>query len=92
MTCTEERVPQRFQWMDTKGSLWQYGVCFPRVADSGYRYWVIYIPPLIQHFDNDPWEILGQMLGDIHEFHWIDNDYDWHPVEDLAEEMREVSE
>lgn len=87
MACTEERLPQRFKWRDAKGESWQYGVCFPRTSEPGYVYWAIHVGVSIDHFDSDPWETLGQVLGDVHEFHWIDNDYGWHPVEDLAEEM-----
>lgn len=28
-------------------------------------------------FEEAPWEMLGQVLGDIEEFEWIDNDYGW---------------
>ena len=28
-------------------------------------------------FTDDPWEIVGHILGEVAAFEWIDNDFDW---------------
>jgi hypothetical protein len=47
-------------------------------------------------FEDDPWEMMGHVIGDAAGFRWIDNDYDWSPtgaiccdtVYDHAEDFR----
>ena len=67
------RLPQRFQYRKTSCSDFEFGVCYP----MGKR-WRVDVGSGFGTFDDDPWEVLGQVLGDIEEFRWIDRDYGWH--------------
>lgn len=68
-----ERLPQRFRWKESGINAWRYGVCTPgttcwfvRASAAGHG-----------SFDNDPWESLGHIIGDVESFEWIDNDFGW---------------
>jgi hypothetical protein len=72
------RPPQRFKYRDRGGISWQFGACFP----VGGARWQIIAGKGFSLFDEDPWEIMGQILGDIEAFEWIDNDLGWHGYEE----------
>lgn len=69
----KERLPQRFRWKDQLSESWQYGVIMP-----GPRLWFIRCGVGHGSFRDDPWEILGTILGDAYAFEWIDNEHGWH--------------
>lgn len=72
-----DAFPQRFRYRKTADSRWKFGVAVPHPTD----------PPTWRieclnsrgsgGFDDDPWEILGHIIGDVAEFEWIDNDLGW---------------
>ena len=66
------RLPQRFLYRKTGCTEPDFGVCYP----IGKR-WHLTAGVGFAMFTSDPWEVLGQVLGDITEFRWIDNDYNW---------------
>lgn len=69
---TKERLPQRFRYQKQGCDGWDFGVCFP----MGQR-WSVQAGAGFGSFDNDPWEILGHIIGDVQSFFWIDNDCGW---------------
>lgn len=90
------RLPQRFQWMERNGGPWLNGIVVPSSdVDLGER-WHIRSHGMFGSFDDDPWEVMGQILGDIADLRWIDNDYGWQPksatccgtVHDSADDLR----
>ena len=76
MTSIQDRRPQRFRYRKRPGGIWQFGACFP-VEDAGTAWW--WIRTLTGHasFDDDPWEVLGHVIGYVTDFEWIDHDYGW---------------
>lgn len=66
------RLPQRFKYRKPGCREWDFGVCYP----MGKR-WRIQCGAGFSSFEEDPWEDLGQIIGDVTEFHWIDNDFGW---------------
>lgn len=72
-------VPQRFRYGTTKkgDGPTKFGCCIPFRAPNGWR-WYAVIPEGLALFDADPWESLGQLIGDAKWFEWIDNAHGWH--------------
>jgi hypothetical protein len=66
------RMPQRFRWKTQNDGDWKYGVVLP-----GGKVWHIRAGHGHGSFMDDPWEIMGHIIGDIAEFEWIDNDCGW---------------
>jgi hypothetical protein len=66
------RFPQRFKYRKPLCSGFDFGVCYP----MGKR-WRVDVGFGHGTFDTDPWESLGQILGEVEEFAWIDNDHNW---------------
>lgn len=69
---TKERLPQRFCYRKAGCNGWDYGVCLP-VGDL----WSVQAGAGFGSFEDDPWEIVGHIIGDVEAFEWIDNDFDW---------------
>ena len=69
---TATRQPQQFRYRHLCSDKWQYGVCIPR-SDK----WSVQAGMSSATFNDDPWEVLGQVLGYVTDFEWIDNDYGW---------------
>jgi hypothetical protein len=71
-----ERLPQRFRYRkpgcNYRYNGWDYGVCNP--CGDG---WESKSELGDAWFGDDPWEVLGQILGDVEAFEWIDNDFGW---------------
>lgn len=90
------RLPQRFQYRSNSSERWRDGVCFPMEC-HGVRYWSIRAGAGHGSFDDDPWEMVGRIIGDVSHFRWIDNDYGWLPAGgtccgttfDTADDLRE---
>lgn len=70
-----ERRPQRFRFRDSKTSNWRFGVCTP--VENGRWFAEVLLSKGFGSFDDEPWEVLGQILGAIEAFEWIDNDFGW---------------
>jgi len=68
----QERLPQRFRYRKHGCNRWDFGVCLPREKS-----WSVQAGAGFGSFTDDPWEILGHILGDVAAFEWIDNDYGW---------------
>lgn len=68
-----DKLPQRFRFL--KNGEWKYGVCYSFAAQ--WRI-MLFISAYFGSFDDDPWETMGQIIGDVERFEWIDNDYGWH--------------
>lgn len=68
----QQRLPQRFAFSNRNGSY--FGVCFP-FPDGRWR--IDTQRGGFGSFDDDPWEILGGIIGHCTEFAWIDNDFGW---------------
>jgi len=66
--------PQRFQWRALDGSPWRFGACF---YSPSCEWWEIKTESGYAHFEEDPWESMGNLIGDATEFEWIDNDMEW---------------
>lgn len=71
---SNERLPQRFRYREESGDQWEYGCCIPlALACGGWG-----INGLELHFDDNPWQVMGQWLcSPVECFQWIDNDYGW---------------
>jgi len=67
-----ERLAQRFRYRKTGCKEWEYGVCLPWKGK-----WAVLAFAGICSFNDDPWEIMGHVLGEVSAFEWIDNDYGW---------------
>lgn len=74
-----DRLPQRFQWKDTHDSNWRNGVVMP-CEDPADELWSIRAGHGFGSFQDEPWEVMGHIIGDAAAFRWIDNDYQWHPI------------
>lgn len=72
------RLPQRFQYRKDGNGQWENGVCIP-VVSGNHHYWRIWAGQGFSLFDDDPWEEMGLVLGDVSGFRWLDNDYGWSP-------------
>lgn len=72
------RLPQRFQYRRNGNGQWKNGVCMP-VVYGGHHCWLIRAENGFSSFDDDPWEAMGSVLGDVSGFRWLDNDYGWEP-------------
>jgi hypothetical protein len=70
------RIPQRFQWKKRFDDPWCNGIVFPCHRSE---LWQIDAGPGHGTFFEDPWEIMGAILGDAAAFRWIDNDHNWEP-------------
>jgi len=73
---SEFRIPQRFRVSYKHKPGWTFGYCYPIDCDQ----WQICVESGsgFASFDDDPWEILGQIIGgDVESFQWIDNDCGW---------------
>jgi hypothetical protein len=70
------RLPQRFQWKTRLDGPWLNGMAIPV---NGRKLWRIHAGPGHGTFFEDPWEIMGAILGDAPGFRWLDNDYEWEP-------------
>lgn len=68
-----ERLPQRFRFREASRSGWEYGVCFPTATG----HWRVSCGVGFGMFRDDPWELLGSILGDVAAMEWIDNDFNW---------------
>lgn len=67
-----ERVPQRFKYRSYPAAPWKYGVCMPRES-----LWQIYAERGHGSFSDDPWDVLGHIIGDAANVEWLDNDFGW---------------
>lgn len=67
-----QREPQQFRFRCLCSATWIYGVCIPRGNE-----WIAQAKNGSATFINDPWEALGQVLGYVVDFEWIDNDFGW---------------
>lgn len=67
-----DKLPQRFRWRDKGQSHWRWGVVMP-----GALMWHISAGFGHGSFDDDPWDMMGKIIGDVDEFQWLDNDYGW---------------
>jgi len=76
--CDPMRIPQRFQYKTEHGGAWKNGVCIPMVS-ADVEYWSIRAEKGFSSFDEDPWEQMGAVVGDVPSFRWLDNDYGWFP-------------
>ena len=74
------RLPQRFQWKDSHDQPWRNGIVFPNEREELGIWWSIRAGVGHGSFDDDPWEMMGHIIGDAAAFRWIDNDYDWEPL------------
>lgn len=76
-------LPQRFQYKKRGDDRWHFGCCVPQppvmTRTGPIEPWRILVADISYGFDETPWEILGQLIGDVTHFRWIDNDYAWHP-------------
>lgn len=66
------RLPQRFRWIERDGET-HYGACLPKPEG----WWAVTEFYSVRFYE-DPWENLGQVIGDAERFEWIDNDFNWH--------------
>lgn len=68
--------PQRFKWRDNLIRRWKFGVC---LWNCTHEVWEIHTfgHCNVVHFEEDPWEVIGQVVGDAHELVFIDNDFGW---------------
>lgn len=70
-----ERLPQRFKFKARGESNDRFGVCFPNTDGT----WTATTSDgMACEFDDCPWDVLGQMVGDCVDFAWIDRDARWH--------------
>lgn len=71
-----EHPPQRFRWRTRGYARWKYGCC---VHMPTWERWMIHTFGLTGEFtfESDPWEVMGQVLCDVAEFQWLDNDLNW---------------
>ena len=69
--------PQRFRWLTPGTTRWRFGACLYALA---FDLWEIHTfgHQRVMTFEEDPWEILGQVIGDVDKFEWIDNEMEWH--------------
>lgn len=67
-----ERLPQRFRYRKYGCNGWDFGVCLPMG-----EMWIVNAGSGFGSFDDDPWEIIGHIIGDTEAFEWIDNDFGW---------------
>lgn len=67
-----DRLPQRFRYRKTPTAAWTYGIVMP-----GKSLWHIQAGYGHGSFEDDPWEMMGMIIGNPQEFQWIDNDYGW---------------
>jgi len=72
------RPAQRFQWKMNHGDDWMNGVCVSRRIHSAH-WWTIIAGKNQGSFNEDPWEIMGHVIGDVVAFRWVDNDHEWEP-------------
>jgi hypothetical protein len=72
----EDTPPQRFKWRDAPLKSWNYGTCLWVQADERWEVYTFGHCDVVT-FDCDPWEVMGQVVGDAYELIFIDNDFDW---------------
>ena len=87
----DEPIPQRFRFRANAADQWRFGVCLP-VGDGRSRWWHVRTQRGFAYFTEDPWEVLGHVIGDVDEFQWIDNDYGWHGDTTAAESVDFVTQ
>ena len=88
---TNERLPQRFRYQAIRGNRWIHGIVM--VGSMGQ--WTIHTATgLFSNLVTDPGTEIRDIIGDVDEFQWIDNDYGWagdvmpkHDPEASAREM-----
>jgi len=68
--------PQRFRWKLNGIGRWRFGCC---VYCATFELWEAHTFGAhdVDLFDDDPWESLGQLIGDADILEWIDNDMGW---------------
>lgn len=72
--------PQRFRWRRYPEWDWRYGVCFPLYDPERHtedRWEIRCEGGGVCWFEDDPWEALPLVIGDVVAFAWLDNDYGW---------------
>ena len=72
------RPAQRFQWKMNCGDDWLNGVVARK--NHAAQFWTIVAGETSASFDDDPWEAMGQVIGDAAAFRWVDNDHGWEPI------------
>lgn len=80
MTPTADTPPQRFRWRANGIGRWHFGAC---VYAAAFEIWSIntFGHGDVIFFSTDPWEVMGQVIGDAAVFEWIDNDMGWRGLE-----------
>lgn len=73
----KDRIPQRFRYRKTAGDPWRFGVAVPHPTDPPTWRIECLTGCGFGGFTDDPWEILGHIIGDVAKFEWIDNDHGW---------------
>jgi hypothetical protein len=77
MTAPNQNTPpQRFKWRENEIRRWKFGVC---VWNCTHKVWEVntFGHCNVVHFDEDPWEVIGHVVGDAKELVFIDNDFNW---------------
>ena len=81
MAAGPDGIPQRFKYLEHGSDVWDYGVCYQvHYALVPPKWWIEVLTGYeesMAHFETNPWEVMGAVIGDVDEFAWIDNDYRW---------------
>ena len=73
------RLPQRFMYREKHEHPWKFGITIPH-SHGESEWWTIKCQCGFSSFEEDPWEVLGGIIGDVACFQWIDNDHEWFPI------------
>lgn len=75
-TPNENTPPQRFKWRENDIRRWKFGAC---VWNCAHEVWEVHTfgHCNVVSFDEDPWEVIGHVVGDAKELVFIDNEFDW---------------
>lgn len=70
------RETVRFRFKIVGSDDWLHGVCVKRTEPWEWQdAWMIYMHNNVWDFEEDPWEILGQVVamdGEVAQFEWLD--------------------
>jgi hypothetical protein len=79
MAAYVDRKPQRFRWV-SKGYVRKKDGCC--VWNATHEVWEIHTFGLhkIGYFEGTPDSKLPEVIGPVHSFEWLDNDFSWNPV------------
>ena len=74
-----DRKPQRFRWI-SKGYVRKKDGCC--VWNATHEVWEIHTFGMhkVGHFEDVPDKKMPEVIGPVHSFEWLDNDFNWNPV------------